>query len=43
MKNQAIFHRKIKEKILKCHLLQYMLGALRGNNSKPRGQAVHSL
>ena len=29
MKNQALFSSKDKSKKLKCHLLQFLLGALR--------------
>ena len=29
MKNQALFSSKDKSKNLKCHLLQYLVGALR--------------
>ena len=32
MKNQALFSEKIKVKKLKCHLLQFLFGALRVNN-----------
>ena len=31
MKNQAIFSSKDKSKKLKCHLLQFLFGALRVN------------
>ena len=33
MKNQALFSSKDKSKELKCHLLQFLFGALRVNNS----------
>ena len=29
MKNQALFSSKVKSKKLKCHLLQFLFGALR--------------
>ena len=31
MKNQALFSSKDKSKKLKCHLLQFLIGALRVN------------
>ena len=31
MKNQALFSSKDKNKMLKCHLLQFLFGALRFN------------
>ena len=33
MKNQALFSSKDKSKKLKCHLLQFLFGALRVNTS----------
>ena len=33
MKNQALFSSKDKSKKLKCHLLQFLFGALRVKNS----------
>ena len=33
MKNEALFSSKDKSKKLKCRLLQFLFGALRGNNS----------
>ena len=32
MKNQALFSSKDKSKILKCRLLQFLCGALRGKH-----------
>ena len=34
MKNQALFSSKDKSKKLKCHLLQFLFGALRVNNAE---------
>ena len=35
MKNQALFSSKDRIKKLKCHLLQFLFGALRIKRSKP--------
>ena len=35
MKNQALFSSKDKSKKLKCHLLQFLCGALRVNTEAP--------
>ena len=35
MKNQALFSSKDKSKKLKCHLLQFLFGALRVNTEAP--------
>ena len=35
MKNQALFSSKDKSKKLKCHLLQFLFGALRDNDVNP--------
>ena len=34
MKNQALISSKDRGKTLKCHLLQFLFGALRGKNTK---------
>ena len=41
MKHQALFSSKDKSKKLKCHLLQFLLSALRVNSGKTA--CVHSL
>ena len=40
MKNQALFSSKDKSKKLKCHLLQFLFGALRVNGEN---KAIHLL
>ena len=37
MENQALFCSKVKSKKLKCRLLQFLFGALKGNSKQMSG------